>query len=162
MKKQIYNQNVINFEVMGGWPIEKMNIREILQKFGAKFNKETNNWEIPESSTLDIFPRRLEDDGMGYGVNMQYIISVDIHEEEKESYCNIFTEDELDYIDVWKRNNIFPGMPVYIDNKEYVATNVDETDNGFIFTFKCYDDKNIITILESNLEDFLKNPTTLK
>jgi len=84
-------ENIISFDFQG-WPNYKMNIRDIIQKFGATLNKETNKWEIPESEGLDIFPLTMEDDGMGYGVNHKYIISVDNFDKVR---CNIFIDKKM-------------------------------------------------------------------
>lgn len=151
--KSYNDNNIINYEVMGGWPICKMNIRDILKGFGATFNKETKKWEIPESSKLDIFPKKLNDDGMGYGVNEEYIISVDLQD---SNYCNIFTEKELNNIDIWKRNNVFPGMSITVNNIEYYIYSLEKINDEFIFI--CKDEKNknkMINISENNLKNYL-------
>ena len=59
-----------------GWPMYAMTLWEILEKLG--FKKEGNKvvGEISED-LLNAYPVLLEDDGMGYGVNQQYIIEVD-------------------------------------------------------------------------------------
>ena len=59
-----------------GWPMNALTLWEILEKLG--FKKEGNKvvGEISED-LLNAYPVLLEDDGMGYGVNQQYIIEVD-------------------------------------------------------------------------------------
>lgn len=65
-----------------GWPMNALTLWEILEKLG--FKKEGNKvvGEISED-LLNAYPVLLEDDGMGYGVNQQYIIEVD-----KNTYNN--------------------------------------------------------------------------
>jgi hypothetical protein len=59
-----------------GWPVEAMTLWEILKKLG--FRKEDGKivGEISED-LLNAYPRLLEDDGMGYGVNQEYISEID-------------------------------------------------------------------------------------
>ena len=59
-----------------GWPMNALTLWEILEKLG--FKKEGNKvvGEVSED-LLNAYPVLLEDDGMGYGVNQQYIIEVD-------------------------------------------------------------------------------------
>jgi len=132
------DEEIINYEVMGGWPVCKMNLRDVLKGFGATYNEQTNNWEIPESEKLDVYPRRLTDDGMGYGVDMEYLVEVSLFDdkENNRTYCNIFTEKELNYLPVWKQANTFPGDCFVCDDIEYIVRDIDETDKGFVFICK--------------------------
>ena len=66
-------ENIINVDFQG-YPEFKMSIKDIIEKLGAVYNKETNKWEIPNEEWLECFPMIIEDDGMGYGVNEQYIV----------------------------------------------------------------------------------------
>lgn len=91
-----------------GWPMNAMTLLEILEKLG--FKKEGNKvvGEISED-LLNAYPVLLEDDGMGYGVNQQYIIEVD---------NNIYNNSEL-HIPVF---NMF--------RQEYTPDIIDEMENN--------------------------------
>jgi hypothetical protein len=91
-----------------GWPMNALTLWEILEKLG--FKKEGNKvvGEVSED-LLNAYPVLLEDDGMGYGVNQQYIIEVD---------NNIYNNSEL-HIPVF---NIF--------RQEYNPDIIDEMENN--------------------------------
>lgn len=92
-----------------GWPMNALTLWEILEKLG--FKKEGNKvvGEVSED-LLNAYPVLLEDDGMGYGVNQQYIIEVDNN--------NIYNNSEL-HIPVF---NIF--------RQEYNPEIIDEMENN--------------------------------
>lgn len=72
-----------------GWPENKMNLREILLALGGQ--QDGNFIKFPSNTPLmDIYPRILVDDGMGYGVDENVIVSVDI--DPQDEYINIFRE----------------------------------------------------------------------
>ena len=72
-----------------GWPEYKMNLREILLALGGQ--QDGNFIKFPSNTPLmDICPRILVDDGMGYGVDENVIVSVDI--DSQNEYINIFRE----------------------------------------------------------------------
>ena len=72
-----------------GWPEYKMNLREILLALGGQ--QDGNFIKFPSNTPLmDICPRILVDDGMGYGVDENVIVSVDI--DPQDEYINIFRE----------------------------------------------------------------------
>ena len=72
-----------------GWPEYKMNLREILLALGGQ--QDGNFIKFPSNTPLmDIYPRILVDDGMGYGVDEHVIVSVDI--DPQDEYINIFRE----------------------------------------------------------------------
>jgi len=59
-----------------GWPVYAKTLREILTELGfeekdGKFSIDANN------ELLDAYPRLLEDDGMGYGINEEVITEAD-------------------------------------------------------------------------------------
>lgn len=80
--EQNKQDNIIGYDFQG-WPVRKMTFREILLALGGK---EENGKIIfdptGQDSLLDTYPRTLEDDGMAYGVNPQYITEVEIYEGE--------------------------------------------------------------------------------
>lgn len=72
-----------------GWPEYKMNLREILLALGGQ--QDDDFIKFPSDAPLmDIYPRILTDDGMGYGVDENVIVSVDI--DPQNEYINIFRE----------------------------------------------------------------------
>lgn len=101
-------EEIINYDSQG-WPIYKMNLREIIQALGGVYNKHTCKWEIKESNNLDVYPTRLIDDGMGYGVDEQYIVEVSVFDGSNNTpRCNIFTEPILENKDIWDEVGVFP------------------------------------------------------
>lgn len=83
-----------------GWPMKAHTLREILLSLGFEEDSETITLIKGEENMklLDSYPRLLEDDGMGYGVNEQYIVEVDnsVYDgtiaDEKVNVFNIFRE----------------------------------------------------------------------
>lgn len=72
-----------------GWPEYKMKLREILLALGGQ--QDSNFIKFPSDAPLmDVYPRILVDDGMGYGVDENVIVSVDI--DPQNEYINIYRE----------------------------------------------------------------------
>lgn len=72
-----------------GWPVYAKNLKEILLELG--FEEKDGKMSISsDNELLQAYPRLLEDDGMAYGVNEQYITEVD----SQDIY-----ETELNYLD---------------------------------------------------------------
>ena len=81
-------EDIVCFDFQG-WPEYKMNLREILLALGGQ--QDGNFIKFPSNTPLmDIYPRILVDDGMGYGVDENVIVSVDI--DPQDEYINIFRE----------------------------------------------------------------------
>lgn len=72
-----------------GWPEYKMNLREVLMALGGKVEGNTISFDLKDS-LMDIYPRILVDDGMGYGVDDNVIVSVSLG--TQRDYINIFRE----------------------------------------------------------------------
>ena len=72
-----------------GWPEYKMNLREILIALGGKVEGDTISFDLNDP-LMDIYPRILVDDGMGYGVDENVIVSVSFG--PQHDYINIFRE----------------------------------------------------------------------
>ncbi len=72
-----------------GWPEYKMNLREILLALGGQQDGDFIKFPS-DASLMDIYPRIIVDDGMGYGVDENVIVSVDI--DPRNGYINIFRE----------------------------------------------------------------------
>ena len=102
-----------------GWPVNAMNLREILKRLGFKENK--NSFSISKKNKLlDAYPCLLEDDGMGYGVNAEYITEVSDETWEKKILAVDYEVEEgktpLDVKKVAKEEtikvfNIFRQLP---------------------------------------------------
>lgn len=62
-----------------GWPIYAMNLGEILKRLGFVENDKMISLEKNEKTEklLESYPCLLTDDGMGYGVNPEYVTEVD-------------------------------------------------------------------------------------
>lgn len=88
MKK---DEDIISYDFQG-WPNYKMTLREILERLGATENKGVIGFN-EKDPILDIYPKILEDDGMGYGVNERYVIESDCDEEK--TFINMFAEPEM-------------------------------------------------------------------
>ena len=73
-------EDLIGYDFQG-WPIFRMNLREILLALGAREEDGKLFFDL-SSSAMDLYPRVLRDDGMGYEAS----ISSD------NSYINIFRE----------------------------------------------------------------------
>ena len=72
-----------------GWPEYKMNLREVLMALGGKVEGDTISFNLKDP-LMDIYPRILADDGMGYGVDENVIVSVCFG--QQRDYINIFRE----------------------------------------------------------------------
>ena len=72
-----------------GWPEYKMNLREILLALGGQQDGNFIKF-ASDAPLMDIYPRILVNDGMGYGVDENVIVSVDI--DPQNEYINIFRE----------------------------------------------------------------------
>ena len=91
-----------------GWPMHAMTLWEILRELGFKKEDGKIVGEINEDF-LNCYPRLLEDDGMGYGVNSEYICEVNPD--------NIYEDPDL-------------HVPVFnIFHQEYRQDIIDEMEN---------------------------------
>ena len=72
-----------------GWPEYKMNLREILIALGGKTEGDTISFDMNDP-LMDVYPRIFVDDGMGYGVDENVIVTVDPDKDER--FINIFRE----------------------------------------------------------------------
>ena len=81
-------EDIVCYDLQG-WPEYKMNLREILLALGGQ--QDGDFIKFPSGTPLmDIYPRILVDDGMGYGVDENVIVSIDI--DPQNEYINIFRE----------------------------------------------------------------------
>lgn len=122
-------ENIINVDFQG-YPEFKMSIKDIIEKLGAVYNKETNKWEIPNEEWLECFPMIIEDDGMGYGVNEQYIVDVDI--DKIGNTCNIWRDIALENAEIYVELGLYPGMFFIIDGVEYNLSEIKKCDDKYV------------------------------
>jgi len=122
-------ENIINVDFQG-WPEFKMSIKDIIEKLGAVYNKETNKWEIPNEGWLDCFPTIIEDDGMGYWVNEQYIIDVDV--DKIRNTCNIWRDIALENAPLYVELGLYPGRFFTIDGVEYNLSEIKKQDDKYV------------------------------
>ena len=114
-------ENIINFDFQG-WPEFKMSMKDIIERIGGKLNEETNKWEIPNEGWLTQCPTILHDDGMGYGVNEEYIIDVNV--DKIEQSCNIWADKKLDNVELYIETGFYPGAFFKIGDKEYCINDI--------------------------------------
>lgn len=114
-------ENIINFDFQG-WSEFKMSMKDIIEKLGGTLNKETNKWEIPNEGWLVQSPVILHDDGMGYGVNDEYIINVDI--DKIGQTCNIWADKKLENVELYAETGFYPGAFFKIGDKEYCINEI--------------------------------------
>ena len=114
-------ENIINFDFQG-WPEFKMSIKDIIERIGGKFNEETNKWEIPNEGWLTQCPTILHDDGMGYGTNPEYIISVNV--DKIEQSCYVWADKKLDNVELYAETGFYPGAFFKIGDKEYCINEI--------------------------------------
>ena len=113
---------IINFD-MEGWPLSKASISDIIELLGGKLNKETDTWEIPNDPRFDtVYPRTLEDDGMGYGVNEMYVVDVDPN--LNEGCCNIWVERQLNNAQSFLELNTYPGEYWHLNDKTWAIADI--------------------------------------
>ena len=88
----IERNDLIGYEPQG-WPIFKMNLEEILIALGGEIIDD----KIIFKKTSDfskIYPVVLTDDGMGYGVDPNYITEIDSYKSDGITHINIFRESK--------------------------------------------------------------------
>ena len=77
-----------------GWPICKLTFKELLNELGLV----DENGEVhikSDNPILDVFPIRVRDDGMGYGIDDQYFISASYTDEKIIFFTEKYDEDSV-------------------------------------------------------------------
>ena len=106
-------KDIINYDFQG-WPIYRLSLREIIEKI---CHHENGKYFIEDNSPLlDIYPVKLEDDGMGYGTNDMYVTDVDVNTDD--CYINIWTESLLPNIELWQKSKIRPLLQSFTIKKD--------------------------------------------
>ena len=83
-----------------GWPIYIYTLREILHELGFKEDTKTISLEKDKNTNklLDSYPLTLQDDGMAYGVNPQFIVEIDKDVYKNEEFnLNVFNLFRYEY-----------------------------------------------------------------
>lgn len=123
-------KKIINYDTQG-WPVYKMSLKDILDTFMNYNPVDKAYWIKEDDPILQIYPRILEDDGMGYGVNERKICSFSPIEDK---HINIFVDSELpeDKIILWEKAKFYPGAWAKGDGtSEYLVKDIEEK-NGQI------------------------------
>lgn len=101
-----------------GWPVKAMCLEDILRQLGFKETEE--GFSIKKSNPLlSAYPRLLIDDGMGYGIDPQFITEVDTETYDDSVNAIDFVKNddsELGYDEVVKTEtinvfNVFRDVP---------------------------------------------------
>ena len=91
-----------------GWPTYAMTLKEILLALGFEEDTETLTLIKSEETMklLDSYPRILEDDGMGYGIDNGFITEVnnDVYKFERESTGQ---EERCARYEIMNNENVF-------------------------------------------------------
>jgi hypothetical protein len=94
-----------------GWPVKAYTVEEILRQIGAE---ESDSVFIikKDNPILKAYPRLLEDDGMAYGVNPQYVTEVDTEIYDKNIIGIEYVEDKDSEIG-YKENPVLKEIKVF-------------------------------------------------
>ena len=82
-------EDIIAYEVSGGWPIYKMTLKEILVCLGGRIEEGKIVFDA-DAPCMNVYPVTYNDDGMGYGVSPEYITEVSLD----DNHVTIFREPE--------------------------------------------------------------------
>ena len=83
------DEDIIAYEVMGDCPVYKMNVREILEALGGKVKNNKIIFDL-SNPIMELYPITVTDDGMGYGVDEEFITEVNYGDD----FVTIFREKE--------------------------------------------------------------------
>lgn len=127
-------EDIISYEVMGGWPIYKTNLRDIISKLG--FELVDGKWQMDDANELlNSYPRILHDDGMGYSPTIEYVTEANIIESDDEKFCNIFAEEPMKNIELWKKGRFYNCAFVHEIANEKINLTIDDIkeENGELY-----------------------------
>ena len=114
--------NQINIDRCGN-PVYKKSIKDIIIAFGAKFNADTNQWEIPnDESLLSICPVLYEEDEYGLATNNEYISQIDI--DRIGQTCSMWRDKQLDNWELYAETGLMPNSKFEIQGKEYTLVEI--------------------------------------
>lgn len=75
------DEDIIEYDFQG-WPIYKMNLKELLLALGGKDDGDSISFDI-HSPLMGVYPMVYIDDGMGYYVDDSYIVWAGVSEDDK-------------------------------------------------------------------------------
>lgn len=102
-----------------GWPIYAMTLKEILKQLG--FTDTGDGYFIEKGNEiLNAYPRLLEDDGMGYGIDSGFITLAekDVYDFDRESTGQEERVKRYEVMNGEKVFNLFIEEPYLEDEKE--------------------------------------------
>lgn len=153
---------IINYDSQG-WPIYKMSLKDIIATFMNYNPVDKAYWIKEDDPKLQLYPRTLEDDGMGYGINEKNITSFDF---VKGEFLNVFIEQPLEEKEValWQESKFYPGCWAKSEGtSHYLIKNIFIKDNEIYLVCDKYKLKNgeykfnkTVTKIESEL-NFIKS-----
>lgn len=92
-------EDIVTYDFQG-WPVYRMTLRNILDYLGFEKMENEGNvyWRIADKNPImNIHPRVLRDDGMGYGVDERWITEFSVVEDNGEpKWINVFAEKQDD------------------------------------------------------------------
>lgn len=156
------DKTIVNFDSQG-WPNRKMDLKSILETIGFG-TYEVNGEQIfgikADSKLLETYPSTLEDDGMGYGVNEQFVVDVtNSGENDDEIYCHFFVEAEMENKDMWFDNHILPGQEIKFMGHNVKLWQAHDINGDRWFVGRIYDEGMIpssINVPENYVKDYVK------
>lgn len=89
-------EDLVNYDFQG-WPVFKMNLKELLIALGGKINKKNITFSL-DNPAMEVYPKIFVDDGMAYGIDESYITEATVFdgksfdENDDTIYVNIFRE----------------------------------------------------------------------
>ena len=105
-----------------GWPIEIQTLKDILIGLGFSYDGELG-FTAPNKDIINAYPKLLTDDGMGYGVNQEWVTEADgeLYEETITAKTYGFDEEKKEVTDEIKKHsvkvfNIFRDVNPYDKN----------------------------------------------
>ena len=102
-----------------GWPINALTLKEILKQLG--FTDTGDGYFIEKGNEiLNAYPRLLEDDGMGYGIDSGFITLAekDVYDFDRESTGQEERVKRYEVMNGEKVFNLFIEEPYHEDEKE--------------------------------------------
>jgi hypothetical protein len=156
------DESIVNFDFQG-WPNRKMDLKTILEAIGFgtyEVNGEQFLGIRSDSKILTVYPSILNDDGMGYGVNEQFIVDVTSGgENNDETHCHFFTETEMKNKEMWFDNHILPGGKIKFMGHNVKLWQAHNINGDRWFVGRIYDEGLIpssINVPESYVKNYVK------
>lgn len=100
----IDEDKLINYEIIGNWPIYKLTLREILIRLGAVDRNGFIGFNTNDK-ILNLYPQKFNADIMGYGINEEWFTDIS---SDNETYISVFTDRQLSdkELDAYKKEQI--------------------------------------------------------